>query len=145
MIDQEPQYGAVPQELKDLRRWMVYRLEPKLKDCNPVLSKKTGKQKMSKAPRSVFNPGEYADCTDPSNWGSFDEAIKTVRDRSHQLSGIGIVLGDGLSGTDFDECFEKYLPKEFVLNRVKALATYTEYSQSKEGLHCIHRSPRYLL
>ncbi len=134
-------YSALPQDLKDLARWMVYRLEPKFKDGKPVLSKKTGKQKMSKAPRAASNPAIPSDPTNPNNWCSFDEAIKTVRDVNHKLDGIGIVLGDGLSGTDFDECFEKYLPTDFVLERVKALDTYTEFSQSREGLHSLHKSP----
>jgi len=133
-------YDKIPEDLKSKKRWMVFRKEPRFKDGKPVL-KRSGKEKINKAPRAASNPVVPADCTNPANYCSFEEACAAVKDVKNELDGIGYVLGEGISGTDFDDCFDRGLPDPWVKERVESLDTYTEYSISGDGLPSLHRWP----
>jgi primase-polymerase (primpol)-like protein len=75
----------IPPEMASEVRWVARR-----EDKHPV------------NPRT----GEPADSTDPSSWGTLEEAlslyVKGVDAYGHTIAGVGFVLGDGYAGMDID-------------------------------------------
>lgn len=130
----QQKYLNVPQELKNLKRWVCYRLENRSEG---------GKERTTKVPINAIT-GEFAKSNDKSTWTSFDVAIKGVA--KYGCSGLGLELGDGIFGVDLDNhadinTGEKPLSKEDFSSLTKefteSLDTYSEYSQSGEGVHVI--------
>jgi primase-polymerase (primpol)-like protein len=90
--DQRINPNLIPQELRDRRQWVVWRLK-----------KRDGKS--TKVPFRARNTKREASSTDPKSWGGFDEALAAfLRDKT--LDGIGFVFcPDGpYAGIDFDNC-----------------------------------------
>jgi hypothetical protein len=84
----------IPQELRDLNQWVVWRLQMR-------------KGKPTKVPFRARDPECKASSTDPKSWASFDEAMAAfLRDES--IDGIGFVFKpDGpYAGVDFDYCLD---------------------------------------
>lgn len=117
--------GHIPPALApfaDAPRWVVWRYG----------SARKGKAKPPKVP---YNPrtGRPADSTDPTTWATFAEASRALQ--RGRYDGIGIMLGDGLAGIDFDHCVDgvgQIAPA--VLADVQALNSYTEFSPSGTGV-----------
>jgi hypothetical protein len=126
-------YSKVPQALKELQRWCVYRLVPSGKP-DP---KRPGKEKFEKPPFQSSHPQYGCSSTTPDHWSSFDEAVACVEDPTNGMDGIGFVLGDGFAGADADVCLDKNgIPSEQTWVLWKDLPeTYTEVSPSGDGLH----------
>ena len=122
----EKQYAKVPQEMKNLRRWIGFKIE--IRD-----GKKT------KVPYNAIS-GSYGSSTDSNTWTSFKIALMGCA--KYRFDGIGFCLGknedDGsnISGVDLDnhgeEDFEA-LSRDFI----DTLNSYTEYSPSGKGIHII--------
>jgi primase-polymerase (primpol)-like protein len=68
-------------------RWLIWRYE-----------RHGGKVK--KVPYQARHPQRYASSTDPTTWGTYQEALNA---RPRQ-GGIGFVLGDGIGALDLDDC-----------------------------------------
>lgn len=112
-------YSNIPQELKKLNRWVLWKL------------KTNEKGKTTKVPVNAKN-GYGAKSNDSDTWVSFDEAISKVE--YFNCEGLGFMLGNGYFGIDIDHQLDNVdLINEFVL----ALNSYTEISQSGEGIHII--------
>src|SRR5271163_1982581 len=82
--------GAALKELRALPQWVCWRYE----------------QRGDKLTKPPVNPhtGRGASHSNPTHWGSYEQACKRAgRDK---LPGIGFVLtaDDGLTGIDLDEC-----------------------------------------
>ncbi|MFZ0139426.1 MAG: hypothetical protein WAK89_20340 [Candidatus Sulfotelmatobacter sp.] len=110
--------------LKLQRRWCLWRLEPV-------------SGKMSKVP---YQPnGRKAQVTNPANLHTYGNLEPHVTN----FSGIGLALGrfDGVYvwGVDFDKCCDRATGKFTAETRqvVIDLDTYSEYSPSGEGAHCL--------
>lgn len=121
---------AIPDELKSRRQWVIWK---------SVLA--DGKvTKPPHNPRTLYP----ASITDPTHWGSFDEAVQAFRDNPSIVSGIGFVFtaGDDYFGIDLDD-ESKVLPENLPARRalvaqlLENLDTYTEMSPSGQGLHMI--------
>lgn len=115
---------CIPVELKPLPRWTCWRYEP---------NKDGGKPK--KVP---VNPhtGNNADSTDPSTWGTLDEAMAHLA-RNPSLMGVMFALGDdiGIVGVDLDGCIDAddvMTPEAKEL--VETFDSYTERSPSGTGV-----------
>jgi primase-like protein/uncharacterized protein DUF3987 len=85
-----------------------------------------------------FDPkiGNTAKVSDPSTWGTFDQALALLK-RKPDLAGIGIVLvkDDDLSGFDIDHCISDSGTYTMLASEIIALAeTYAEVSPSGEGI-----------
>ena len=80
-------YSKIPQELKSLNRWVLWKL------------KTNEKGKMTKVPINAKN-GYGAKSNDPDTWVSFDEAISKIE--LFNCKGIGFMLGNGYFGIDID-------------------------------------------
>ena len=122
----ERQYAKVPQEMKNLRRWIGFKIE-----------ERDGKK--TKVPYNAIS-GSYGSSTDSSTWTSFRIALMGCE--KYGFNGLGFCLGkndsDGsnISGVDLDnhgeEDFDE-LAKDFI----ETLNSYTEYSPSGKGIHII--------
>lgn len=91
----------------------------------------------SKKPKNPKKP-KNAKSNDPTTWGSFDEAAGAWI-KSSALHGIGFMFGNSpFFGVDIDDMGDKLNSRDFDgADMVQALHTYTEYSPSGTGLHCI--------
>ena len=81
MID----YDRVPQELKDLKRWMLWNYNAK----------------GTKIP--LQSGGEAAKSNDPSTWTDFDSAVETA----FLYQGIATVIAEPYTGIDLDNCIKE--------------------------------------
>lgn len=130
--DLHNKYSKVPIELKQMRRWVCYRVE------------KTEDGKLTKRPYNGLS-GQLARVNDSLTWTTFDLAVSGCI--KFRMNGLGFILGDGIFGIDLDNHPDvngeypmtdeefKTLSDEFI----QQLDSYTEYSQSGKGVHIICR------
>jgi len=119
-------YNTVPDLLKDIPNWVVWKYE-------------TRDDKETKVPYDPKSNGDraYAKSNDPSTWTSFDRAAAAADILSgHDYDGIGFMLhGTDLVGLDFDGVLHDGIAEPFVLEILKCLGSpYTEISPSGNGL-----------
>lgn len=111
-----------PEELRELKQWVVWKLEVR-----------DGKQ--TKVP--YMPQGGHAKSTDPATWSSFDDCVQAV----DRFNGIGFVFYQGYAGIDLDKCI---LPdgslEPWARSILEEFPSYTERSPSKTGLHIIVKS-----
>ena len=117
----------IPEELKKLKQWVLYRLED-----DPARLKPT------KRPCQI--DGTLASVTNPVNWCSFEEALKAFQ--NGMGAGLGFVFTDKdpYSGIDLDSaCYDTAMgfSEEWAKKIIKRFSSYTEYSPSRTGLHII--------
>ena len=122
----KPNFDAIPQVLKDLPRWLVWRLIP----ADPKPKKVPMTPKYGKLVNAAVNK--------PENWLTFDEAI------SYYNRGLCTGIGFALTNTppkmccvDVDHCFN---PDGTLNDEAKAVIetcqnSFTEKSQSGDGIH----------
>ncbi len=117
----------IPQELKDLNQWVLYRLV-----------KKPGKEKPDKIPYQT-NGIYKASTTNPKTWCSFEDALVAYETKG--FDGIGFVFtkDDSYTGIDFDNCVnpETKTIKPWAKEWIDKFASYTEFSPSMTGTHTI--------
>jgi putative DNA primase/helicase len=119
-VSAAPNLENVPAELRELDRWVAHR---------------------GKVPHRPDGSGRPASTTDPSTWGSFEDALAEVE--AGRAEGIGFVFaeGDGLAGFDLDACVGEdgeLCPEAARI--VADLASYAELSPSRTGVHAIVRA-----
>lgn len=131
----ETKYVKIPQEIKQTRRWICYKIE-----------ERDGKQ--TKVPYNAIN-GDYAKSNDSSTWTIFRVAISGCI--KFGFDGIGFMLGEDKNtgikyfGIDLDNHEDENGIKpmnqdeffDFSSEFVNTLKSYTEYSHSGEGIHII--------
>ena len=126
----QKKYEKVPKELKDLRRWVCFKVEG------------TSNGKTTKRPYNPLN-GVLARVNNNLTWSTFDIALKGCI--KYECHGIGFVLGDGIFGIDLDNHVDKngeleMSPEEFKTladEFITSLNSYAETSQSGNGIHII--------
>lgn len=126
-----PNFDAIPQGMKELRRWLCWQL--RLKDKPKKPNEKTKIPMTPKNGRLVF-----ADVTKPENWLTFDEAISFYK--RGLCTGIGFALTNKtpkLCCVDVDHCFNPDGSLTDEANAVIALCgnSFVEKSQSGDGVH----------
>lgn len=91
--------------------------------------------KQTKCPVNPLS-GQLADSTDPSTWGTFDQAVDACR-RLPELAGVGFVFSadDPYCGIDLDDAIEPGTTqfKSWAQEIVTLVASYTEISPSGGG------------
>lgn len=120
----------IPDDLKVCRQWVIWK--------SVVVDGKVTKPPHN--PHTLYP----ASVTDPSHWGSFDDAVKAMQDNPSGVSGIGFVFTDEdeFFGIDIDD-EAKVKPEHlearryFVGQLLANFDTYTEVSPSGKGLHII--------
>ena len=116
----------IPDELKQLNQWLVWRQE------NVV-----GSSKPTKIP---YNPktGKKASVTDPSHWCSYNDAVNCLANGG-SYNGVGLVLtrNDPYFVCDLDNA----KGNKAIIDQQKKIAekfdTYSEISPSGMGLHTV--------
>ena len=111
-------YKNVPQELKEEKRWVLWR-------------KKEQNGRNTKVPISAYT-GNGAKSNDDSTWSTYDEAVANAE--LFRATGLGFELGNGYFGVDIDHALDDTL---LIQEFVTSLNSYTEISQSGEGIHII--------
>lgn len=125
------QYSSIPNELKQMPRWIGYRVEN--------IANST---KKTKKPYNALN-GSLASTRDDLTWTSFNLALKGCI--KFNFDGLGFVLGDGIFGVDLDNHINEEGNYELSEEEFNALTqeflttlnSYSEYSQSGNGIHII--------
>jgi hypothetical protein len=110
-------------ELKLQRRWVLWKLE-------------TVNGKPTKVP---YQPnGRKAATNRRETWHTYAECDAVVS----QFSGIGMLMGDGITGVDIDACCDAVSGKFSAESRalVIDLDSYSEYSPSGTGAHILVRA-----
>jgi hypothetical protein len=122
--DSSVSLDAIPEELRSLDQWVVWKYEV------------VGKRR-TKVPYSPKVQGK-ASATNPKTWATFAKAVAVA----HDYDGIGVVLtaDDPFVGLDLDGC----LTKDGELHKAAAelvsrFASYTERTPSEVGLRIIVR------
>jgi hypothetical protein len=136
-------YHNIPDELKNLRQWVLYRLQWKT-------LKATGERKKNKVPFSV--KGYKAASTKPEDWCTFAQAAAAPVNhkvygetedvaKGDGYAGIGFVFttASGYVGIDFDGVRnpETGEIEQWAVDVATELNSYTEISQSGTGFHII--------
>jgi putative DNA primase/helicase len=115
---------AIPAELKDLRQWVVWDLEDR-------------QGKTTKVPYCAKN-GDLAKTDDPETWTNFEDAVTRM---PKGFSGVGFVFTsvDPYVGVDLDHCIDVQTGQiaPWAKRIVDSLDSYTEVSQSGNGIHII--------
>lgn len=111
-------YNRLPEEMKCEKRWVLWKLKPM-------------GEKQTKIPINALN-GYGAKSNDSSTWVDFDTALNNCD--LYKCDGLGFMLGSGWFGVDIDHTMnDMSLVDEFT----NTLQSYTEISQSGEGIHII--------
>lgn len=109
----------IPEELRARRQWLCWNA--------------------AKAPSSP-RTGNLASVTSPRDWGTFEQAITGMLSYEH-LEGVGFVFSsdDPYVGADLDHCIGDGVVASSAEAIVAKLDSYTERSQSGQGVHIIVR------
>lgn len=121
-------YDRIPEELKKIDRWVCWRIEDR--DGKPT-----------KVPINPLTGGR-AMSNNPATWSCFQDAVNHQFDTGRngiKSKGIGFMFNsDGIIGVDLDHCRdENGNLKEEARDIIQTLDSYTEFSQSKQGIHII--------
>ncbi len=120
-------------------KFIVKRIPKSLKQTAQWLPWKAVKQsdgKFKKIPKNCYTGGDGS-ATDPSTWGTLEQAVQAVN--KYGLTGIGFVFTDNnfIVGTDLDNCRDPETGKteQWAINIMKLMNSYTEISPSGTGFH----------
>lgn len=117
-----PNFERIPQELRMLRQWIVWKYEE-------------GNDKPTKVPYKI-DLSARASVTDPFTWGTFEAACLVVA--HNKADGIGFVFtkSDPYAGIDLDASHDAEIIARQE-NIFKTFNSYSESSPSGKGLHII--------
>ena len=126
-------YENIPQELRDLKQWGLYKTE---------LQTGNSKHQYSKIPHNAIDGGA-GKSNDPTTWTNFDTAIKTLKE--FNMDGLAFYFANGYMGIDvdnvpgdLDEYFANAANSEnIVFNMLNRTKSYAELSMSQLGIHII--------
>lgn len=109
--------GMIPQQLKDVERWILWKYED-------------GR----KVPYCVR--GFRASSMKPSHWTNYEAVRAEYADNPTEYAGLGFVLGDGFSGVDLDGCRDKEtgVIDDFARGIIDECQSYWEVSPSGTGV-----------
>ena len=124
-------FDAVPAELRNVPRWLNYRLEDDPKHPH----------KPRKVPMQARVIGRKASSTDPTTWAGFQDAVRALADPASGYAGLGFALGDGWIGIDCDHCVdcESGDIDLWANDVIERFDSYAEFSPSGTGVHILVR------
>ena len=111
-------YDNIPDELKQMNRWVLYRLDWDAE-----------RGKYNKRPFNA-RTGRYAQSNNPNTWCDYETAMYVV----DLYDGLGFMLGNGIFGVDLDGV---ELNDPVVKEVLTTLNSYAEISPSGKGIHVI--------
>ncbi len=123
----EIQPENIPEEMRQYRNWVVWKLEERDGD-------------LTKMPYIAGGVGR-ASSTDSRTWRPFEEAVQALD--TGRYSGVGFVFssGDPFTGIDLDKCRDPVSGEleAWAEKIVEEFGGYAEVSQSGTGVHIIVR------
>ena len=123
----KPEYQEIPEELRALTNWVVWRLE-KRADTRGIVRE-------TKVPYNARS-GKHALSNNPSTWSGFGDAAAALkRDRSY--AGLGFCLTPPYVGVDLDGCRHNGDFEPWAQQIISELDSYSELSPSEIGVHVI--------
>jgi Uncharacterized conserved protein len=135
----------IPQEMKDISQWVLWKLEELINGTTgePEIDYLTGEVKLTKVP---YQPnGKKADSTRQETWSSFEEALAAYNPSIYAGLGFVITKSTEIIAVDFDHVRHDYTSPvdgwqtkkwdEGVFAEIKDFNSYAEISQSGEGAH----------
>ena len=121
MMEARDRYEAIPEEMKSLKQWVIWGVNPKKEKC-PYTPNKTSVE---------------ARANDAAGWSDFGAAVRVAARLGR--GGIGFEFGVepcGIAGIDLDHVINDAGELEaWAAAIVKAMDSYTELSPSGRGLH----------
>jgi putative DNA primase/helicase len=122
-------YSAIPQELKGYKNWVCWQAYPDPKSHSRITKKPIN-------PRT----GGFAMPNNSDTWSDFETAVR----QSGKYSGIGFMFSNSpFFGVDLDDMpndiqdYQNGGTDNIISEFVNTLQSYTEFSQSKTGVHII--------
>ncbi len=128
--------SRIPQALKDVPRWAIWKAETKV-DIEGVT-------KLDKVPYCSLRPFEKAKSNDPASWSDFDAALSAYLDRDRtRADGLLFALGDGFAAVDIDDCVDPAtaVPTESARQIIADVDSYSEQSVSGAGVRIFAFGP----
>jgi len=116
------QIENIPQELKSLNQWVMWKYV-----------QKKGIKKPDKVPFTTSE--KNAKVNNPKTWTDYSKALTALK--TGKFDGIGFVVtkDDPYTGVDFDECLDANGKiKPTIAAYIKKLSSYTEITVSNKGL-----------
>jgi len=110
-------------ELKQQRRWVLWRLE--------MIRNNRGELVPTKVPYQLCRA--HASSTDPATWCTYAEAQAAVG----SYSGVGVMMGEGLGCVDLDPCVGDSMIMPWAREIIMTLDSYSEFSPSGTGVHIL--------
>jgi hypothetical protein len=126
----------IPQALKDVRRWAIWKAEPKV-DSDGVV-------KFDKVPYCSQRTSEKAKSNDPASWSDFETAMQAYLERGRTgADGLMFALGDGFAAVDLDDSVDPTtgVPTESTRQIIEDIDSYSELSVSGGGVRIFAFGP----
>ena len=121
MTEARERYEAIPGEMKNLKHWVIWGVNPKKEKC----------------PYTPNNPSVEARANESAGWSDFCAAARAAAQLGR--GGIGFEFGVepcGIAGIDLDHVINDAGElEEWAAAIVEAMNSYTELSPSGQGLH----------
>jgi putative DNA primase/helicase len=130
-----PNIKNIPDELKELPQWVVFKIKKLPADLI------TGK--IPKPRKIPFNPktGRTASPADLTTWGTFKQALSFWANKRNWINGLGFVFSenDPFTGIDLDHCIDLKNNKiePWANDIIQKLNSYTEISPNGDGVHIL--------
>src|SRR4030066_2580792 len=116
------QVENIPEELKTLPQWCLWRWEWKL-----------DKEKQGRWTKPPYQPnGRLAKSDEPNTWFPFTDVLRAYK--NGVWDGIGFMLTPPYVGGDLDKCIDREgKPKDWASAILRQFKTYSETSPSRTG------------
>src|SRR5215471_8012099 len=118
-----PHYDNIPEELRALPNWVVWRLEKR--------ANKSGIVRQTKVPYNA-RTNKLAKSNNPSTWSVFTAALDSLK---HGYHGLGFCLSPPYVGIDLDNCRQEESQEPWAAEIIHELDSYSELSPSSRGIH----------
>jgi hypothetical protein len=119
-------YSEIPEELRALPNWLVWKRERRVN--------KKGEVHWTSVPYCA-RTGTRAKSNDPSTWSTFDEALAALEAGGYD--GLGFAFTPPYVGADLDGCRVDGIIEPWAEEIIRELDSYTELSPSTHGVHAI--------
>ena len=122
----KPRYGDIPEELRLLPNWVVWKLEKRANNSGVV--------RETKVPYNAIS-GKHARTNDASTWAGFDQSLAAFERGGYD--GLGFCFSTPFVGVDLDGCRVNGTDEPWAEEIIRELDSYSELSPSAHGVHVI--------
>jgi hypothetical protein len=119
------QYLEIPEELRALANWIVWRIEKR--------ATKNGTVRETKVPYCARS-NRMAKSNERDTWSGFEDAVAALK---RGYTGLGFCLTPPYVGVDLDGCRVQGGEEPWAAEIIRELDSYSELSPSEKGVHVI--------